>query len=321
MKNSSDSPSISVIESILDSRIDQMIALTLPTDQHRQDILEAIKTTYSSSQRLSSFFDYLIDYVQTLSTKLEKTKNELNEYRQKDPKFRAKLKQHKSQKNHQEIKESIETKSDNVTNRETKKEKNNLNNNNFNGNNKFNFISKDTNNDYKDSLRLLNAGEGQLTNFINDLKQQNLRLQRLHNQDRAILLKQHAVIHQADMNDESENNNSRRVKNVKNSKNVKIVRSESESENENESESFKNYKNYKIYKDSKKHVGKGRKRSSTTDSDFDSNSESDGENGDDAILEECRHLKKEFKRISTDIQELNKQVQKRYQPKKKHSDH
>ena len=52
--------------------------------------------------------------------------------------------------------------------------------------------------DYLSSLKLLNVQEGQLSISVNDLIQQNLRLQRLHNQDRAILLKQHAVIHGLD---------------------------------------------------------------------------------------------------------------------------
>jgi hypothetical protein len=59
-----------VLNSVLDSRIDQAIAITLPTDKSRIDILHSIKNLDSYSIRVASFSDYLIDYITTLSVEL-----------------------------------------------------------------------------------------------------------------------------------------------------------------------------------------------------------------------------------------------------------
>jgi hypothetical protein len=59
-----------VLDSVLDSRIDQLIAITLPTDRSRIDVLEAIKKIDSPSMRVASFSDYLIDHIANLSLEL-----------------------------------------------------------------------------------------------------------------------------------------------------------------------------------------------------------------------------------------------------------
>jgi hypothetical protein len=59
-------PSSKVLASILDSRLDQLAAITLPTDTHRLDILHTIQEIPSFQRRLACFLDYLIDYVATM---------------------------------------------------------------------------------------------------------------------------------------------------------------------------------------------------------------------------------------------------------------
>ena len=49
-------------------------------------------------------------------------------------------------------------------------------------------------NDYRSACELTGAREGELAAAVSDLRDTNLRLQRLHNQDRAILLKQSDLI-------------------------------------------------------------------------------------------------------------------------------
>ncbi|OHT15547.1 hypothetical protein TRFO_02890 [Tritrichomonas foetus] len=68
-----------VLNSILDSRIEQIEAITLPSDQHRKDIIQSIKDIKSYPKRLSSFLDYLIDYTYTLNLELGQKQDQINE--------------------------------------------------------------------------------------------------------------------------------------------------------------------------------------------------------------------------------------------------
>lgn len=289
--------SISVIESILNSRIDQMIALTLPSDKHRHEILETIKTTYSISQRLSSFCDYMIDYIETLTSKLDRTKNELHE-----------IKHHSSKIDKNEkysIKHSLKKHNHSRHERKSSKTKFDFNQMNFNVDDDSNDnleIIPDVNfddnslkkkdscskqpkkkDDYLSTLKLLNAQEGHLSTTVNDLVHQNLRLQRLHNQDRAILLKQHAVIHGLDDPAGDKNNFQLNCDDVN---------------NDSSTDSDYQIKNYK--------------KKSCSDSCSDN---------EDGILEECKQLKSDFQHISNEIKSLNTQVQRRYHYCKKRCRH
>lgn len=288
-------PSISVIDSVLNSRIDQMIALTLPSDKHRHDILQTIKTTYSMSQRLSSFCDYMIDYIETLSSKLEKTKNELHEIN------------HHSSKLNKEIKHSIKhcSKKHKQSKHDRRFDKarfdfNEINFNIDNENDNFEIDSdveynspilkcddrkSNKKDDYLSTLKLLNAQEGQLSITVNDLIQQNLRLQRLHNQDRAILLKQHAVIHGFDDPASNKNNFSINCDDINN-------------ESSTDSDCCQKTKR--------------KKRKSYSESYSDN---------DDGIIGECKQLKSDFQQISNEIKCLNSQVQQRYHYCKKRCRH
>jgi chromosome segregation ATPase len=63
-----------VLESVLNSRIDQAIAITPPTDESRIALLEAIREIEAYPERVASFSDCLIDYVVSLSKELNETK-------------------------------------------------------------------------------------------------------------------------------------------------------------------------------------------------------------------------------------------------------
>jgi hypothetical protein len=61
-----------VLESILRTRIEQLEAVTLPTDSHRLGVIRAIQAIPSFQRRLSCFLDYLIDYGANLSIELDR---------------------------------------------------------------------------------------------------------------------------------------------------------------------------------------------------------------------------------------------------------
>ncbi|KAK8885937.1 hypothetical protein M9Y10_041396 [Tritrichomonas musculus] len=68
-----------VLSSILDSRIEQIDAITLPSDLHRKDIIHTIQKIESYPKRLSSFLDYMIDYTYYLNLELTQKQDQLNE--------------------------------------------------------------------------------------------------------------------------------------------------------------------------------------------------------------------------------------------------
>lgn len=59
-----------VLESILSTRIEQMISITLPSDTRRLEILKAIEAKESFSERLACFLDYLINQNASLNTEI-----------------------------------------------------------------------------------------------------------------------------------------------------------------------------------------------------------------------------------------------------------
>ena len=285
-----ENPSISVFESILNSRIDQMSAITLPSDQHRKDVLIAIKEINPSSKRLSSFCDYLIDYIGSLTMKLEKSKNKINKLKQEVVKInRNDMNDSFSMRSNQS--ERIEEDINKIKNKIGKtKNVQYGNNNNDQG-------------DYQKCLKLMKAKDGQLYAFINDILEQNMRLQRLHNQDRAILLKQHFVIQQDDFQEEDDdfesyNNFKRKKTEFKDSSSYSSM-SISKNESSDESDSISDKKKRKNTK----------KRPNINYSNT---------NTDDLIIHECKQLKSDFQKISEDIESLNQEIQKRHRKKKYH---
>lgn len=244
-----------------------MIAITLPSDQHRHDILNTIKTTPTFSKRLASFCDYLIDYIGTLTTKsleTSRTKHSINDdliaIKNNQPNIKNQSK--KTYNDNIIINSEISDQSD------IQEE---LNDDFFQP--QLQSIKQIcTNNlanhedDYSLSLNLLKAEEGHLSTSIQELIHQNHHLQRLHNQDRAILLKQHFIINESCFNDESDSSSSK----------------------------------------PKRHY-----RKAQIGTDY-----SDIEDND--ILHECKKLKRDFKHISHDINDLKQQVRQNYRISTKH---
>lgn len=65
-----------VLESILNTRVSQMQAITIPSDSYRQDLLTAIQKIPTFPRKLASFLDYLIDYAATLNHELIRIKDQ-----------------------------------------------------------------------------------------------------------------------------------------------------------------------------------------------------------------------------------------------------
>lgn len=68
-----------VLSSILDSRVSQMRAITLPCDSNRVDVLEAIDNIASFDRKLMCFLDYMIDYSANLNMSLGDAQSQLDE--------------------------------------------------------------------------------------------------------------------------------------------------------------------------------------------------------------------------------------------------
>jgi hypothetical protein len=66
-----------VLASIVRTRLEQLEAITLPTDLHRLDVIHAIQAIPSFERKLACCLDYLIDYTGNLNLELERTQEEL----------------------------------------------------------------------------------------------------------------------------------------------------------------------------------------------------------------------------------------------------
>lgn len=67
----------SVLTSILESRIGQMTAITLPTEENKIQILNQINDLQSNSEKMSSFLDFMVNEVTSLSFDYYNAKEEL----------------------------------------------------------------------------------------------------------------------------------------------------------------------------------------------------------------------------------------------------
>ena len=168
-----------VFISILDSRIEQIEAITLPNDQHRKDIIHAIQKIPSFSRKLSSFLDYMIDYTYTLNFELTEKQNKLNEAAESVSSLKNESKGSNSPKVDERIKrissilgvneDSLEREVSNLKKKVQKlsKEKS-----------KTSSLSTIINNDYQNALLALNCDEGELSSNIQSLINQNQKLRK-----------------------------------------------------------------------------------------------------------------------------------------------
>ena len=70
----------SVLSSILDSRIGQMEAITLPSEPEKKRILKQINNLPTNSEKMSSFLDFMVSDVIDLSFDYYNSKRELDNY-------------------------------------------------------------------------------------------------------------------------------------------------------------------------------------------------------------------------------------------------
>lgn len=163
-----------VLNSILDSRIEQIDAITLPIDIHRKDIIHAIQKIESYPKRLSSFLDYLIDYTYHLNLELSQKQDQLTEAleelallkkgrKTKSTDGNTSLKLRNFPNTHVAQESDLEESLTNL-NKIQKKQNNNLND------------------DYVASLKKLNAKEGNLFQTLNIIVEENQHLHKINNE-------------------------------------------------------------------------------------------------------------------------------------------
>lgn len=80
---SKDRIGMAVLDSILDSRIGQMTAITLPTETERLKILNEINGISESSSKLTSFLDFMISHLDIQTRKYYATQDELRNLKNK----------------------------------------------------------------------------------------------------------------------------------------------------------------------------------------------------------------------------------------------
>ena len=149
----------STINSILESRINQMIALTLPSDKNKLEILSEINEIKSTSEKISSFLDFMIGCVTSLTVDLNGCQTELLKTKQELSSCKV-----VSESSHCE--------------NEDKKEKKRIQKEEV-------YVS-----DYNKCLQLLDSKKGKLEESINNIIKENDRLSRTITQDRSLLIKQ-----------------------------------------------------------------------------------------------------------------------------------
>lgn len=163
-----------VLNSILDSRIEQVDAITLPIDVHRKDIVHAIQQIESYPKRLSSFLDYLIDYTYHLNLELSQKQDQLNEALDELSLLRKKSQKTKT------INRNLTAKPKNMAN----------NNEDFQIEDSLNLLKKNQKNheksldedDYALSLKILKAKEGSLHQNLNLIIEENRKLHKINSE-------------------------------------------------------------------------------------------------------------------------------------------
>jgi soluble cytochrome b562 len=80
--------SATALESVLNSRINQAIAITPPTDQPRIEVLETIRRIERYPERVAKFSDCLIDHIVTLSKELSDAKRTIARLDEQTPQKR-----------------------------------------------------------------------------------------------------------------------------------------------------------------------------------------------------------------------------------------
>lgn len=190
-RNSQDDVSINVLNSIIDSRLEQIEALTMPSNKGRLDIIHAIQNIDQFPRKLSSFLDYLIDLTATLNVDLHNSQDELAELSDNYESLKSVKIQKQtvstSDKRIERLSRMFGVKDDKLEdaikqlkeNKPPKKQEN----------------SQSYLEDYQKSLTLLKANKYHLSESVAEIIEQNEHLQRLHAEDRKLLTTQSQKIH------------------------------------------------------------------------------------------------------------------------------
>lgn len=158
-----------VLKKILETRIQTMQAITLPTDIYRHDILKTLLNVEPYSKQLSSFIDYLINYISELTLENGELKDRL------DGSLSNPQKKSQEELDIEEISELLSCKKEDIKKTIVNMQKTNkCSNENTNQN-------LDMNEDYLRSLQLSGAQPGRLQFAVHSLINK-------HKKERALIL-------------------------------------------------------------------------------------------------------------------------------------
>ena len=179
--NKSERIGTTVLKSILDTRIGQMIALTLPTDTNRQQILNEIDKMPVLTKKLTSFLDFMIGEITSLSVEMNKFRTEIQMVTEQPTEAKSANSESdfsfESRINH--IAELLHVENQNIeATLETLLKQTKKNNN----------SKKDS--EYDACVSLLKCKPGKMENSIKLLLTENEVLQRQVTQDRSLLIRQ-----------------------------------------------------------------------------------------------------------------------------------
>ena len=175
--------SLSVLQSILDSRISQMTAITLPNEKNKLSILNEIGDVPNIYSKLTSLLDFLIGQIAQLSAEafgykveleqalVEASSKKISEMRYNDS---------YTDKRINEIAEKLSCKPESI-----EKYISDLMNEAKNKPSNFRYE-----NDYNRAIAILKCKEGELSSSLDLIIKDNSNLRRIHTQDRGIRLKQ-----------------------------------------------------------------------------------------------------------------------------------
>lgn len=173
-----------VFQSILDSRVRQMLAITIPSDEDQIKILKEIINIKSTPRKLTTFFDFLIGQITALTMENFQFKSDISRIQGQNL---ENIKDKDSQIN------SFNERINNIA--EILGVKDNLIEKKLNSLMKNSNKPKEpSNTDYISSCQLLDAQEGHLCKEIEKMLAESDRIHRKLSQDRNLLVRQNEEI-------------------------------------------------------------------------------------------------------------------------------
>lgn len=174
-----------VFQTILDSRVRQMLAITIPSATDQIKLLKEIETIKPCPKKLTVFLDYLIAQITSLTMENIEYKGEISKCNAVSAKM-----QRDSDNTIQSLNEKLSNIAQLLGVKEDKIEKK--------INHLMNELAKPRDqyimDDYNNSIRKLDSSDGHLCKSIDDMLSENDRIHRKLSQDRFLLIRQNEEI-------------------------------------------------------------------------------------------------------------------------------